>query len=187
MEALSLGASDFIMKPTGSASEDVHAVKDQLTDMLLAYGTQYRARRGKSIPKASLEHLTRSGAGDPEPSPTVLPSSPLARSTAMEVSRPPRPAVHAKVAERPTPLRKPAATEIIAIGISTGGPNALREVFAKLDPDLSQPWSWSSTCPGVHAEFAKSLDRLCPLDVKEAEEGDLIKSAASSSPPETST
>jgi two-component system chemotaxis response regulator CheB len=29
--------------------------------------------------------------------------------------------------------------------------------------------------PGFTNEFAKSLDRICPLDVKEAEEGDLIR------------
>ena len=177
MEALSLGASDFIMKPTGSVSEDVHAVKNQLTDMLLAYGTQYRARRGKSIPKASLDHLTRSGAGDPEPSLALPQKSLRASSPSLDLSRPPRQALPVKAAERPKPLRKPATTEIIAIGISTGGPNALREIFAKLDPDLSQPVVVVQHMPpGFTAEFAKSLDRLCPLDVKEAEEGDLIKS-----------
>jgi two-component system chemotaxis response regulator CheB len=66
--------------------------------------------------------------------------------------------------------------EIIAIGISTGGPNALREVFSALDPDLVQPIVVVQHMPaGFTAEFAKSLDKICPLDVKEAEEGDLIK------------
>ena len=177
MEALSLGASDFIMKPTGSVSEDVHTVKDQLTDMLLAYGAQYRARRGKNIPQASLDHLTRTREIDPEPAPAPrAPSAPAAYEAARTVP-PTRPVAAPKTAERPKPLRKPATTEIIAIGISTGGPNALREIFAKLDPDLSQPVVVVQHMPpGFTAEFAKSLDRLCPLDVKEAEDGDLIQS-----------
>jgi two-component system chemotaxis response regulator CheB len=29
--------------------------------------------------------------------------------------------------------------------------------------------------PGFTCEFAKSLDRICPLEVKEAEDGDMIK------------
>jgi two-component system chemotaxis response regulator CheB len=75
-----------------------------------------------------------------------------------------------------TPIRKPANTEIIAIGISTGGPDALRVVFSKLDPDLRVPIVVVQHMPaGFTNEFAKSLDRICPLDVKEAEEGDAIQ------------
>jgi two-component system chemotaxis response regulator CheB len=180
MEALSLGASDFIMKPTGSVSEDVRMVKDQLTDMLLAYGAQYRARKGKNVPKASLDHLSRTREIDAEvqPAQTRSPVAPYVSSTsATDSFRSSRTTGLEKAAERPKPLRKPAPTEIIALGISTGGPNALREVFSKLDPDLSQPVVVVQHMPpGFTAEFAKSLDRLCPLDVKEAEDGDLIKS-----------
>jgi two-component system chemotaxis response regulator CheB len=72
-------------------------------------------------------------------------------------------------------MRKPAKTEIIAIGISTGGPDALRVVFSKLDADLKVPIVVVQHMPpGFTNEFAKSLDRVCPLDVKEAEEGDAI-------------
>ena len=35
MQALSLGASDFIQKPSGSISDDIHTVKDSLMSMLL--------------------------------------------------------------------------------------------------------------------------------------------------------
>jgi two-component system chemotaxis response regulator CheB len=73
-------------------------------------------------------------------------------------------------------MRKPGKTEIIAIGISTGGPDALRVVFANLDKDLKTPIVVVQHMPpGFTNEFAKSLDRLCPLDVKEAEEGDAIQ------------
>jgi two-component system chemotaxis response regulator CheB len=76
----------------------------------------------------------------------------------------------------PNQLRKPGRTEIIAIGISTGGPDALRVVFSRLDADLQVPIVVVQHMPaGFTNEFAKSLDRLCPLEVKEAEEGDLIR------------
>jgi two-component system chemotaxis response regulator CheB len=66
--------------------------------------------------------------------------------------------------------------EILAIGISTGGPNALRKVFAEIDPDFPLPVVVVQHMPaGFTTEFAKSLDRICPLEVKEAEEGDLLK------------
>ena len=35
MEALSLGASDFIQKPSGSVSMDIHTVRDTLIPMLI--------------------------------------------------------------------------------------------------------------------------------------------------------
>jgi two-component system chemotaxis response regulator CheB len=160
MEALALGASDFIMKPSGSVSEDLSSVKDTLTNMLLAYGSQYRRIQGKKV----LSELELS---------IKKPEAPAAETAYHPKSFAVPPAAPAKA---PTPLRKPAATEIIAIGISTGGPDALRVVFANLDPDLKVPIVVVQHMPpGFTLEFAKSLDRLCPLEVKEAEEGDLIR------------
>jgi two-component system chemotaxis response regulator CheB len=158
MEALALGASDFIMKPTGSVTEDVGTVKDTLTHMLLAYGSQYRRIEGKKVlsPGEYAAKPVTPAAETPYQVKTVIP-----------------PVTPAKP---PTPLRKPAKTEIIAIGISTGGPDALRMVFANLDADLTTPIVVVQHMPaGFTLEFAKSLDRLCPLEVKEAEEGDLIR------------
>lgn len=168
MEAIALGASDFIMKPSGSVSEDVHTVQHQLADMLLAYGAQYRAKRGKPVPSASAERLAR---------PAEYDTQPKAAPAAGPVPAPRAKAPEAPPAAKPRPARKPADIEIIALGISTGGPNALREVFARLDPDLPQPILVVQHMPaGFTAEFAKSLDRLCPLEVKEAEDGDVVKS-----------
>ena len=160
MEALSLGANDFIQKPSGSESEDIHVVKDTLVGMLLGYGSSYRRSQGKKVlapaeyqPKAApgqsaaLSHLNLSGA------PASGPAKP------------------------PAQMRKPGITEIIAIGISTGGPDALRVVFSKIDADLKTPIVVVQHMPpGFTNEFAKSLDRVCPLDVKEAEDGDAIQS-----------
>ena len=75
------------------------------------------------------------------------------------------------------PVREPGKIEVIAIGISTGGPNALREVFQKIDPNLKQPIPVVQHMPaGFTEEFANSLNSICPLEVKEAKDGDLIKS-----------
>jgi len=49
MEALSLGASDFIQKPSGSESEDIHVVKNNLVGMLISYGGSYRKSMGKKV------------------------------------------------------------------------------------------------------------------------------------------
>jgi two-component system chemotaxis response regulator CheB len=163
MEALALGASDFIMKPSGSVSEDLGSVKDSLTNLLLAYGSKYRRAQGKTVlspgeyPKKP-EAPVADAAHPVKPYNIFAPPAPVTPKTP------------------PTPLRKPGKTEIIAIGISTGGPDALRIVFANIDKDLTVPIVVVQHMPpGFTNEFAKSLDRLCPLEVKEAEEGDLIR------------
>jgi two-component system chemotaxis response regulator CheB len=49
-------------------------------------------------------------------------------------------------------------------------------VFAQLDADLKIPIVVVQHMPpGFTNEFAKSLDRICPLSVKEAEDGDAIE------------
>ncbi|MDR1104750.1 MAG: chemotaxis response regulator protein-glutamate methylesterase [Treponema sp.] len=153
MEALALGASDFIQKPSGSVSEDIHTVKDTLVGMLLGYGGQHRRSQGKKL-LAQSEYPKKDESKD---RPKIS-------------GAPPEPAAF------PAQIRKPGKTEIIAIGISTGGPDALRTVFAKLDANLAVPiLVVQHMPPGFTNEFAKSLDRVCPLDVKEAEDGDAVQ------------
>jgi len=162
MEALALGACDFITKPSGSVSMDIHTVRDMLVPMLFGYGGTYRRSQGKRVLSPS-EYPPKA---TPVPQ-TVHPDIKAHFSFTPQVVEPAKP---------PTALRKPAKTEIIAIGISTGGPDALRVVFSKLDNDLTVPIVVVQHMPpGFTYEFAKSLDRVCPLDVKEAAEGDAIQ------------
>ena len=157
MEALALGASDFVQKPSGSVSMDIHTVKDILMPMIFAYGGAYRRAQGKKV-LSPHEFPAKTGVS-PESIPKILQSTP-----------PQAPAAP------PAQIRRPGRTEIIAIGISTGGPDALRQVFANLDKDLSQPIVVVQHMPpGFTNEFAKSLDRICPLAVKEAEDGDFVQ------------
>ena len=158
MEALSLGANDFIQKPSGSESEDIHLVRDTLVGMLLGYGAAYRKSQGKKV---------EAPAEMPKPPPSSTRGQDItSHLMAQPVTAPPKP---------PAQRRQPSKTEIIAIGISTGGPDALRFVFAQLDADLKVPILVVQHMPvGFTNEFAKSLDRICPLEVKEAEDGDAV-------------
>jgi len=47
MQALELGAADFITKPAGSVSADISEVADQLIDLLASYGSQFARTQGK--------------------------------------------------------------------------------------------------------------------------------------------
>jgi two-component system chemotaxis response regulator CheB len=161
IEALSLGASDFIQKPSGSISEDIHTVADHLTSLLIAYGGQYRRAKGKKVLTPE-EYAAKPAVEGKKTFSTTF--GLFGGPTTSEPAKP------------PPQLRKAGNTEIIAIGISTGGPDALRVVFADLDADLQQPILVVQHMPaGFTKEFAKSLDRLCPLTVKEGEEGDVLQ------------
>ena len=162
IECLELGACDFITKPSGSESANLHTVSDTLSKMLLAYGRRHQIKSNK-YDNASVVKSTQVQF---KPS-TELKSS--GSTTQMSFSKDDK-------KEKPVQMRSPGNIQIIAMGISTGGPNALREVFASLDANLPQPIVVVQHMPaGFTEEFANSLNKICPLEVKEAVDGDVIK------------
>ena len=166
MECLELGASDFVTKPSGSESANLASVAHRLIEFLQAYGRQYQMKKIAGSTTKTSSNLTQHY------------SSPIGRPTASASTSSPAVAAApaAQTGGKPVQMRQPGKIEIIAIGISTGGPNALREVFADLSPDLPQPIVVVQHMPpGFTYEFANSLNKICPLEVKEAQEGDLVK------------
>jgi len=64
---------------------------------------------------------------------------------------------------------------IIAIGISTGGPNALQYVLSQIPGDFPASILIVQHMPeGFTEMFAKRLDECCALEVQEARSGDLL-------------
>ena len=64
---------------------------------------------------------------------------------------------------------------IIAIGISTGGPNALQFMLSQIPGDFPGTILVVQHMPeGFTEMFAKRLDECCELDVQEAKSGDLL-------------
>jgi len=85
----------------------------------------------------------------------------------------------AVVPEDPRPKKgaRPALppNRIIAIGISTGGPNALQFVLSQIPADFPSSIVVVQHMPeGFTEMFAKRLDECCALDVQEARSGDLL-------------
>ena len=179
MQCLELGASDFITKPSGSVSSNISSVSSELIERLASYGGRYARKHGKEVyppdffmQQAKLKEAesaaVKEGIIDKVKPAASTPAKPVFSPTLWQSAAKKEPAVI-------EPLRKPGPIDIVALGISTGGPNALREVFAKLDPKFSRPILVVQHMPaGFTKEFASSLDRICPLNVKEAEDGDLI-------------
>ncbi|MBF0162537.1 MAG: chemotaxis response regulator protein-glutamate methylesterase [Magnetococcales bacterium] len=68
------------------------------------------------------------------------------------------------------------ADPIIAIGASTGGTDALQEVLIPLPENAPAILVVQHMLAQFTAPFAQRLDRLCRMQVKEAEEGDRVQS-----------
>ena len=170
MRCLELGASDFITKPGGSVSLKIGEVSTEIVEYVASYGASYAILHGKKVPdpdffthqiklKAAAKFVAQK-KGE-EAAKLVIPST-------WTPSHPKEPVVI-------TPEREGGRIEIIAIGISTGGPNALRDMLACIDPDLKQPMLIVQHMPaGFTAEFAESLNNICPLTVTEAKDGEPV-------------
>ena len=80
---------------------------------------------------------------------------------------------------------KPAPTEavvgshsvdIVVLGISTGGPQGLKSLIPKLPGDFPVPVALVMHMPVGYTEmYARRLDELSPLNVREATEGDVVR------------
>ena len=77
---------------------------------------------------------------------------------------------------RKNEVKRKESYKVVVIGASTGGPVALQEVLIKLPSDFPLPILLVQHMPGTFTPtFAKRLDMLCAITVKEAMDGDLLK------------
>ncbi len=149
LRALELGAFDFMPKPEqGNMAENMLKVQKALEPIV---------RHVKRHKFGIIDTPARPKHAVPIPARTAEP----------------------KAAPRPLPSR-PAGirskSEIIGIGISTGGPNALTKMIPMLPRDLKVPVLIVQHMPPLFtASLAASLDKKSALDVKEAKDGDIIE------------
>lgn len=147
IRALTLGAVDVVAKPSGSISLDMHRVRDELVNKVLAAATAtVRQRRVLAeLPPLQGQREAAAAAG----------------------TKPPL--------QRPRP-EAGIATRIAVIGCSTGGPGALHQVIPRLPSDLPLGiLVVQHMPPGFTRSLANRLDEISAISVKEAEEGDLIQ------------
>jgi len=65
--------------------------------------------------------------------------------------------------------------QLIALGASTGGTNALADVLTLLPENIPPIVIVQHIPPVFSAAFAKRLNELCKFDVKESEDGDILR------------
>ncbi|RZS91388.1 response regulator receiver-modulated CheB methylesterase [Motilibacter rhizosphaerae] len=168
LEALSLGASDYVTKPsnTTALTDSVRSVREQLVPKLLGLCGRTPVDPGprrRTAPAASAPV-----AGVVRPRTPLAGRTPLASQAAQQepVVAPPGPAVP----------RSTARPEIVAIGSSTGGPEALAKVLTGLPANLRVPVVVVQHMPPIFTRLlAERLTRTSPLEVREAAEGDVLR------------
>ena len=146
MLALEAGAVDVILKPRVDVTDFLKESETRIQDVV------------KAAAQARLKHLPRLRSGR-------KPSGPEKKLTADVVLSAPN-ARHAMAR---------TTESVVCIGASTGGTECLRVVLQSLPAD----------CPGVvivqhmpekfTAAFARRLDGICEIEVKEAAEGDTVR------------
>lgn len=152
LEALDLGAVDFIPKQLSYVSLDIVKIKQELIakikhiknrkNILLA---QYRSRQVSGISAAAKRR---------QKSKKTLPglTMPLASKTGKKKIR------------------------VVAVGVSTGGPPALQNVIPRLPKNFPVPILVVQHMPATFTKsLANRLDNLSALQVKEAEGGESLQ------------
>ncbi|HEY0170062.1 MAG TPA: chemotaxis response regulator protein-glutamate methylesterase [Pyrinomonadaceae bacterium] len=78
--------------------------------------------------------------------------------------------------EAPAPVTRRELVDVVVIGISTGGPQALKQLIPRLPADFPVPLAMVMHMPVGYTEmYARKLGEHSPLDVREAREGDELR------------
>ena len=138
LEALALGAVDFVTKPTGASLEtNKLTIQQDLVPKIRAFSSQ------------------------PSPTPPSLG----------------KPTLVPKIPSRSRRFRRGNEPPVVAIGISTGGPNALVNVLGSIRKDFLSPILITQHMPPLFTEqLANRLDKICPLQVSEAKQDQPVES-----------
>ena len=150
LKAMELGAVDFIPKQLSKVSLDIVKIEDDL-----------RAKV-KTIARRRMSHLARAPlAGRARPAPSAA-----AGGASAAGERPARPA-------RPSGAQ---CRDLVAIGVSTGGPPAVQKMLSVLPQDFPAGILIAQHMPAAFTgPFAKRLDGVCRITVKEAEDGERLQ------------
>jgi two-component system, chemotaxis family, protein-glutamate methylesterase/glutaminase len=141
LDALDLGAVDFIPKNLSELSVNIVMIKETLIEKI-----KLLAKKG--VPRRTFRPDRAAETRVRDISQVVLP-------------------------QRMTGERK---TAIVAIGTSTGGPKALQDVVTQLPKEFPLPIVIAQHMPpNFTGPFAERLNQCSKIEVKEANEGDVLR------------
>jgi two-component system, chemotaxis family, protein-glutamate methylesterase/glutaminase len=164
LDALEAGAVDFLPKNFEEIARDSSQLQKILIDRILDVAGSRPGAKAPAPEKPAVSPAAPSPRPDwsARPRPTVAP--PPVKPTQPEA---PRPAMRRGAAKR---------YSVVAIGTSTGGPVALQRVLTGLPASFPAPLLLIQHMPASFTPaFAERLNRLCQIEVRQAEDGDLLK------------
>ena len=156
LQALELGAVDYMPKPERNQLAEMRASRDLLVSKVLS-AAQSRVRRPRRAAPSTPPGSTSAPTATTRPTPRKRPSRPSGAAPTHGTS-------------------VGSLSTCIVIGISTGGPQALSQVFPSLTPPLPPILLVQHMLAEFTATFAERLNRYTAqtIKVKVAEEGDIV-------------
>ncbi len=143
--AMQYGAVDFILKPSGAISLDLHKVKEEIIQKVFyaAKVKKTNIQPFKQFKELSIPHVEECS----------------------------------KIENKEYSYKKNSLEKkIICIGTSTGGPRALQQVLTRLPQNIDVPIVIVQHMPpGFTKSLAVRLNSLSQIEVKEAEDGEIIQ------------
>ena len=164
--ALTAGASDYVGKPantTGGIDNAFRVLEAELIPKIIGLAKRVKSRRDKEGQLASTPKSSPSLTAKPLVTAKSIASSKVASSLASKISK-----------ATSGILVKPA--EAVCIGVSTGGPEALMQVFGAFSVPINVPIFIVQHMPAdFTALLAARLSATGVMTVKEAEEGEIAE------------
>ena len=151
IRALELGAFDFVTKPENYLETKGEKFKKRIHEML-DIATAHRPKSGLTSSISSSTHTVRQHT---------------------EVSAPPK-----RVEAEHFSGIKTGRKKLVALCCSTGGPKSLQQVIPMLPANLDAPVVLVQHMPaGFTLSLANRLNEMSMVEVKEAQDGDILKKA----------
>lgn len=168
LRALELGAIDFVAKPRLGVAQGLQELTTEIAEKIRIAARARVSRRAGMAPAAGsatgasasngpaslTSGMTRTGSA---PGGAAGPASPIAASQGAA-------RIYSRV----------STEKIIAMGSSTGGTEALREVLSVMPADGPAVMITQHMPPGFTRNFAERLNTLCRMRVKEAEDNERV-------------
>lgn len=155
LEALALGAVDFIAKPGGTISLSVDDIAQDLVAKVKS-AARARMRTGGTVARRNIvDTPSRGGSvGGSARSPMAPQTRGLHRAQDANLQAP-------RTASR-------EFDGLVLVGVSTGGPRTLEDILPALPSDFPWPIVIAQHMPANFTEaFAQRMDKICALTVRE--------------------
>ena len=169
LEALQSGAVDVMAKPNGS-----YSMTSDSTTLCAKVKAAFQAKLRRRDPGTTV--VSAPQPVSPAPAPSIRATTPPIRPAAAPVAAPAASTTAVRVKQPAIgPQRNFAHKQMILIGASTGGTEALKEVLTRLSGNLPGICIVQHIPAHFSKAFADRLNGLCQLEVREAKNGDRVQ------------